>query len=173
MSLYNQIFGHNRFSTMILASVGIGSSDLKKIGRFRDAYITDDGKFAIFTRLGGGNRPHHQESIDFLRSFPGFIRDEDDGFDETYATFYYEPAPVYLDIVTRALEIQGHYNPMEQFKQMLDDMEHNRDTPLARRAYEVGKPVIAAIDAEMEAQAAGEEPKNILMLDADYPKEKL
>lgn len=52
MSLYNLLFGVDDNADFLLALLGLTRKD---VGRFRDAYL-DDGKIAIYTRNGGGNR---------------------------------------------------------------------------------------------------------------------
>ena len=52
MSLYNMLFGSNPLSTVLLGTLGLTKQD---VGRFRDCFISD-GKIAVYTRNGGGNR---------------------------------------------------------------------------------------------------------------------
>lgn len=52
MSMYNLMFGENPTSDAILATLGLSRRDT---GRFRDCFIAE-GKIAIYTRNGGGNR---------------------------------------------------------------------------------------------------------------------
>lgn len=111
MSLYNMMFGVNTNSADVLKALGLTSGD---VPRFRDAYVSEE-QLCVHTRTGGGNRDYY-ESLEVcmdnypeyfegddkpneptgpwnedLRSHPWFIRDEDDGFDSTYATFYFQP----------------------------------------------------------------------------------
>jgi len=50
--MYNLIHGRNPAAGIILATLGFRPED---VGRFRDAFITE-GKIAIYTRNGSGNR---------------------------------------------------------------------------------------------------------------------
>ena len=101
MSMYSLVAadGHqNDRGSVLLAA--IGGPD---VGRFRDAWIEkgDDGQpvIAIYTRNGGGNREcwcdKHPEDgclamvIADLQAHPLYMRDADDDFDSTYATFYF------------------------------------------------------------------------------------
>jgi hypothetical protein len=86
MSLYNTLFNASRIAPLLLRVLGL---TIDNIVRFRDAFLTDDNLIAIYTRLGGGNRGDYQCTIQKLRSHPNYIRDEDDDFDCTYATFYF------------------------------------------------------------------------------------
>ena len=62
-------------------------------GRFRDAWVekNEDGEpvIAIYTRNGGGNRESYEDVIADLQDHPLYLRDADDDFDSTYATFYF------------------------------------------------------------------------------------
>lgn len=85
MSLYNSIMGYGPALGPSLAALG---AELAKIPRLRDC-ILKDGKIAILTRTGGNNREDYKKGNDYMRSLPGFITDEDDEFDHTFAWFWY------------------------------------------------------------------------------------
>lgn len=99
MSLYNVLFGKNPLSGVILGMLELTESDC---GRYRDCFITE-GKIAIYTRLGGGNRECFCDAqqvaeghsscfrryIEKLQAHPNYLSDKDDDFDSTYATFYF------------------------------------------------------------------------------------
>jgi len=88
MSFYNMIFGKNPDTKDILALLGLSETDIE---RFRDCYINDD-EICIYTRTGGGNREYYPNEV--LTSHPNYIRDEDDDYDCTYATYYFSlPQP--------------------------------------------------------------------------------
>lgn len=95
MSLYNILFGMNSQSDLLLAVIGFRKVDVE---RFRDCHVQDDGKtIAIYTRTGGGNRDGYPQ-VQLYRS-PLFARTEDDDFDSTYATFYFNTPPEFVDDV--------------------------------------------------------------------------
>jgi len=164
MSLYNALHGVNPLAGLLLGFVGISTND---IPRFRDCYITENGEIAIHTRTGGGNRAYYESEAerrsnypeDFeggeapdgpwncdLRKIAGFIRDEDDSFDSTYATFYYEPTEDIAPLIKQLQEIVTTETPGEKWQKLFADMEAHRDTPRVARALEVGKPLIDAIN---------------------------
>ena len=106
MGLYNSLFGVNPQYSEILTSLKL---TVEQIPRFRDAYLTErNGKqvVAIHTRMGGGNRGHWDWDSDSnagpncgcsgcraqygLSAHPLYLTDEDDDFDSTYATYYFE-----------------------------------------------------------------------------------
>lgn len=107
-SFYNWVLGdgHNseRGALLVAGILGISS-----VGRFRDAWV-EKGEhglvIAVYTRNGDGNREHIEEHDDevaagpsctctgciatyTLPSHPNYLRDADDEFDSTYATFYF------------------------------------------------------------------------------------
>lgn len=109
MSLYNMLFGQNDNMHLLLKMLPLHPT---QIPRFRDVYW--NGEFiVIHTRTGGGNREFYEseESCranypdyfkdpveapkgpwnDDLRKAPGYVRDEDEEFDCTYANFYFRP----------------------------------------------------------------------------------
>lgn len=78
--------------------------------RFRDCFIQprgwglrDDGMpvmtdqekaekelaIYVYTRVGGGNRDDYEDQITEMQGHPNYIRDYDDDFDCTYATFVF------------------------------------------------------------------------------------
>lgn len=104
MSFYNMVHGYNSLAPLVLAMLGISTRD---VPRFRDAFY--DGEYlCIYTRTGGGNRDTYENkarametypeyNTDYegpwnedLRALPGYVRDEDDDYDCTYATFYFK-----------------------------------------------------------------------------------
>lgn len=93
MSMYNLLHGQNPLAGLIISMLDVYPA------RFRDAWITEDRKIAIYTRLGGGNRDDYQENITQLQSHPNYFYDRDDEFDCTYATFYYSFPEKYKEIL--------------------------------------------------------------------------
>lgn len=84
-SMYNMLFGKNHFADFILESLDLTEEDC---GRFRDAFVAG-GEIAIYTRNGGENRENQKKAIDWLKNHPCYLRDQDDNYDSTYATFYF------------------------------------------------------------------------------------
>lgn len=106
MSLYNVINGVNPATFFILPMLGEKHPD--KYPRFRDCFVGElsnsDGNdqfgipfkkrdssktISVYTRVGGGNRDDYENEINELRSHPNYIRDYDDDFDSTFATFLF------------------------------------------------------------------------------------
>lgn len=118
MSLYNMIMGVNQNYKLILDFLGFTKEE---IGRFRNAWVTDEGRLAIYTRLGGGNRDYYKDNINNLRNHDWFDYDEDDDFDFTYATFYYDVPEEHKEIVDMIAEL-GSGEP-ESFKNAIDNLD--------------------------------------------------
>lgn len=136
MSLYNALFGVNPVADVLLACLG---TTRDRVPRFRDCFL-DDGCIVIHTRTGGGNRdfyeseeecrsayPEYFEGDDppkgpwnvDLRALPGFLRDEDDDFDCTYADFYYAFPKEYEAELRALAENAPQVTPNEKWKLLL------------------------------------------------------
>lgn len=103
MSLYNLLFGKNPDTALVLAIIGLKEHDIE---RFRDCGVTQDGVY-VYTRTGGGNREEYQNKI--LTSSPYYRYDEDDGFDSTYATYYFDfPEEIKDDVISMLENIEEH-----------------------------------------------------------------
>lgn len=170
MSLYNALFGVNPHAPMLLSFLGVTADD---VPRFRDCYARD-GKIVIHTRTGGGNRDFYEHPDrcrenypeyfggegepsgpwnSDLRKLPGFAYDEDDDFDCTYASFYYQPSGEVAKLVQQLSEIGGDA-PAERWEKLFDAMRDGRDNPQVARALEVGKPIIEALTAAVSDNPA-------------------
>lgn len=110
MNMYNVLFGKGPHAKLLLAALSCTENDFY---RFRDCYLDDKGRIAVYTRGGGGNREcrcdkhadpeartaefggewHDPACVRIVqatnRRHPCYLFDEDDGFDSTYATFYF------------------------------------------------------------------------------------
>ena len=59
--------------------------------RLREVTVDDDEfKIVVRTRTGGGNREEYEKENKRLTRLNGYIEDEDDSFDSTYAYFEYK-----------------------------------------------------------------------------------
>jgi hypothetical protein len=100
VSLYNILHGVDPDAEALLAHLGTTRG---AVPRFRDCYI-EDGKICLYTRMGGGNRGHWDmyetdpgANCDcpgciaerYLPTLPGYLYNEDDDWDSTYANYYY------------------------------------------------------------------------------------
>lgn len=141
MSLYNTLFGYSQSAPMLLAILGVSA---KNIPRFRNCYI-DEGRIAIHTRTGGGNRDYYEslesckESYpeyfkegedaptgpwnDDLRKIAGFLFDEDDNFDSTYATFYYSFPEKYAEDLKALEQNLPDKKPSEQWQELFKKLQ--------------------------------------------------
>lgn len=105
MSLYNAIYGVNQATFFILPMLGKHPDEYP---RFRDCFIgglenadetdpfgiplkktSDEKVISIYTRVGGGNRDDYKSEIEQLQKLPNYLRDYDDDFDSTFATFVF------------------------------------------------------------------------------------
>lgn len=163
MSLYNLVHGRNPLSSLVLAS--LGNPD---VPRYRDAWL-DDGCLAIYTRTGGGNRDMYEIGGDYqveynpdgpfnddLRAIPGFIRDEDDDFDSTYATFYFNIPDEWGPLFKTLGEIgaQKVEKPGEAWGRVIADLKSGAKTEQTLRAVDALAPVFSAIAETFEGKPA-------------------
>lgn len=99
MSMYEMMFPDEdriaRAETMLRA-VGLVADEEPNITcpRFRDAWLEKiDGRYYvhIYARIGGQNRQDYADFWHMVTKHHGFYaRDEDDAYDETYASIYFD-----------------------------------------------------------------------------------
>lgn len=115
-NFYRAVFGDTQQSQRGALLVA-GILSIHDVGRFRDAWVEkgEDGPvIAVYTRNGDGNREHIEEHDDtvvagmectctgciatyHLPEHPNYLRDADDEFDPTYATFYFSVPQEYRE----------------------------------------------------------------------------
>jgi hypothetical protein len=93
--LYNMVFGTP--PPEVVASLLSLAGQPALPARYRDIWLERDDEhglvIAIYTRLGGGNRPDYADEWARLRALPTYVRDADDKWDTTYATIRFKPDP--------------------------------------------------------------------------------
>lgn len=126
--MYNAIFGDGERGYPLLGALGF--SKLEDVGRYRDAWIEKDGqggyRIAVYTRNGGNNRE------DYMPDFSGnpyFLFDQDDEFDNTYATIYFSVPPELLKMVEAAIaqgaEIPEPVDMDQEWQTAIKALENN------------------------------------------------
>jgi len=148
MSLYNQLFGMNQAAPVLLAVVlKLDLEAIKAIPRFRDCYISEDGnEIIIYTRTGGGNRAEYEAQNEKLRQIPGFLGDEDDSFDSTYAYFRYAWPDDRKHLIPEFIKRGAVGNPAKRWKELLHSLQYGKNNPDVERAMTVGKEIFRQID---------------------------
>lgn len=137
MSLYNAIFGENQNADTLLAALNLRKED---IPRYRDCYLEGD-EIVVYTRTGGGNREYYEAENQFLREMEGFISDEDDDYDCTFANFRYKASESILSTVAPSTA------PKDKWASFMSDLESNKDTPEVERAKRVGDKILNSISS--------------------------
>lgn len=101
--LYNMVVpgGFDRGAVLLPL---LGFTGFDALGRFRDAWVEPDpgdGQLLIcvYTRNGGGNRPDYADVIAALAAHPAYLRDADDAFDSTYASFWFRVPPEHVELL--------------------------------------------------------------------------
>ena len=88
MSLYNMINGFNPACLFFMPMLGRKQDDYP---RFRDCFLSDDGKHIdIYTRVGGNNRNCGYGEEELYKD-ENYVETFDDSFDSTYATYRFNP----------------------------------------------------------------------------------
>lgn len=135
MSMYNMLFGMNPQSDLLLAVLGLRKNDIE---RFRDVYVSKDGKtITIRTRTGGGNRSDYPNLT--MRKLPTWQGSEDEEFDCTYADDMFAVPDEWVDDVKGLGDIFGNGIRKEFGQHLLITL---RREPTERDKY------IAAYEAE-------------------------
>lgn len=119
MSLYDLAVADGRQHDRGLVLLGMLGSPV--VARYRDSWVekSDDGPvIAVYTRQGGGNRHCYCDSAEpgpahvpascyaacneALQAHPLYLRDADDSFDATYATFYFKAPEQWREALAEA-----------------------------------------------------------------------
>lgn len=145
MSMYNMIFGENQYADVILATLGLTRAS---VGRFRNCYVSE-GKIAVYTRNGGGNRqcwdttPNEHDSekcscpgciiTHRLPKHPNYLEDNDDLFDSTYATIYFSIPEEFADL--KLIDI-GKWDPSNEWLVYLDRLKKVGPTEEERKQFQ-------------------------------------
>lgn len=165
MSLYNKMFGFNHLAPAVLNELGVSfMKATESIPRFRDAFIDKQKRLVIYTRTGGSNREFYEHASeenegicnDKLRELPGFLFDEDDPYDETFALFRYEILDERVLRGIEALEEEAlSEEPADRFARVIDKMKNVdpsdssslEDNPELARAMAVGRAMVEKISS--------------------------
>lgn len=170
MSLYNMLFGVNPAGGLVMQALGITPDD---VPRFRDAYFdAEKDRLVIHTRTGGGNRDYYEceercrdnypeyfgEEQELsgpwnadIRKLPGFLYDEDDDFDSTYADWFFSVPEAFKPIFATLKEIGASQDEKlaERWQRVLEDLRSGEKSPEADRALVVGEQIMAELTAKL------------------------
>lgn len=145
MSLYNLLFGVNPTAAVLLKMLGI--TNISNIPRFRDCFMNSDGtEIIIHTRTGGGNRAEYEEQNAAMREIAGFISDDDDSFDSTYANFRYGVPESFKELVPILLKHGAFVDVAKRWNETFEGIRlHDVSKPEVKKAFEVGGALIEEI----------------------------
>lgn len=141
MSMYNMLFGYDELAPTLMAALKI---DPKDVGRYRDCYLNEDGSFiVVLTRTGGGNRAEYKEANRELAKHTLYADDEDDGFDSTYAYFYFNvPNDIAETCEESVAKGFGRKPAITRFRELTEKMATHPNDPDVKRALEAAKPLM-------------------------------
>jgi hypothetical protein len=124
--LYNTLFGQHANADRLLQLLGLTRDD---VPRFRSCYWNGE-HIVIHTRTGGGNREEYEDQNDMLTLVSGYVRDEDDDFDPTYADFYFNP-PAEAAEALKALPAE--ITPAEQWQRLFAALDSAKSKSSTRK----------------------------------------
>lgn len=171
MSLYNQIFGYNEYTPVLLGILGLESS---AFGRYRDisAKLDEEGNIyiVVLTRCGGGNRDEYQETIDKLKKHDWYFKDYDESFDSTYACIEFKVDLNTVrddlrdkvgEVLVKIAERNDPRGASQKFQDLTAKMNDPKqaDHPDVKRSMEVGKKIVEQV--EESARSGDRGPKII------------
>ncbi len=144
------IHGENMLSGALLAILGIHKND---VPRYRDCYF--DGKhIIIYTRTGGGNRDDYAGSNDELCKLHGYLFDEDDDYDCTYANFHYKVPEQFNHMLDKLQQFAQNKTQSERWQDTLKQIESSSiDDPLVKRMTEAFAPLFESIENSIDRQS--------------------
>ena len=162
MSMYNAIFGVNRWSPVLRQILKLDVPDGYDTGRFRDISVQkaegEPSKIVLFTRNGGGNREEYQYVFDALESHPNYLCNYDDDYDCTYASVEFSVPEAFQPLIDFILSTDGCQSlPMERFKNLIDNLEKTeaKNNPDVQKALAVGKEIFGELEAKMKDGVGG------------------
>lgn len=155
MSLYNQLFGRNPTSDLLLALLNLSQGD---VGRFRDCYLArklreeeteGELRIVVFTRNGGGNRDDYAGVTEALQGHPDYLLDFDDDFDCTYASYVFRVPEKFKATAEElaSLGAESKESPMEKFQTLIGKLNSgDKNDPAVAKAMAVGKQIFESIE---------------------------
>lgn len=167
--MYSMVSGSNPVAPYLLEMVGIQPG---LCGRYRDCAILPDGDghlVVILTRNGGGNREDHQEAHEYLAGQPGYLRDYDEAFDETYASYEFswkkQATPAFKTIglseelmpfaEEKLVAEQGFLEkPMERYRRLIESIS-DPESEEGKAVMERTKPLQRALGQIFAGEAQG------------------
>ena len=141
MSLYNNLFGENSESSVLLGMIGVNK---EYFDRYRDVDLIENGtKIRVFTRLGGGNREGYVETWDKIQNHELYIRDYDDDFDCTYAYIEFKIPEKFKDTAKKMFKGEP-VSFSDKFNEHLEKMD-KPGTEEYKKAKEIAQKIEHAI----------------------------
>lgn len=116
--LYNMLFGVNPLAGVLLQLLEI---DHKTVPRFRDCFLNENGtEIIVYTRSGGNNRSEYVDENAAMRTKTGFVADQDDTYDSTYALFRFKIPEEPIPLVSWVLLAEQHgVDPAKRWEQAI------------------------------------------------------
>jgi hypothetical protein len=148
--MYNNLHGQNPSADVLKNMLGLDVASkygYYPTGRFRDIWLSDEGKkIVLFTRNGGGNREEYAQIFKAIREHRLYIRDWDDDYDSTYAYIEFQTPEEMVETLAQLWEEQG--GEPKSLKEKTDAVteEMKSMTPEQMREDPRFKPMIEVMD---------------------------
>lgn len=121
--LYNMVFGYNELAGPLLSAIQLAPGE---VPRFRDCFLTKDGtEIVVYTRTGGGNREEYTEQNAAMARRAGYLRDEDDKVNSTYALFFFAVPEMFKEPCLKAAAAGMGVDPAERWNDALAALRSN------------------------------------------------
>lgn len=144
-NLYNGLFGENEDATALL---GMISETRESFLRYRDAYLTSDGKsIIVVSRIGGPLKSMAKDIYKKLKENKLFEKSWDEPSDKTYAYFSFKVPEKYLKTCEQIAPKEPVLSVGDKFKKEID-LLHNDDKDAIERANKIIKFLMANMDEE-------------------------
>lgn len=114
--MYNMLFDSNPDCDKLLSLLGKTKYDF---GSFCDVYMSY-GYIIVYTR-NGGNRDHYQDVFDEMMQHPWYAHDEDETFDNTYASIYFK-IPEMNRVFIELMNLNPGKTPTDNWVEFFNDI---------------------------------------------------
>lgn len=142
MSLYNELFGINEDTPILLGMLGVNK---EYFSRFRDVFLCNKGcNIRVYTRTGGENRKDFKDNWDIIKQNPLYIKDYDEEFDNTYAYIDFNIPEKYKE-TAKKMYIKEPMTIHELFEKECEEMKVD-GSPAFHRALKIADRIMNEID---------------------------
>lgn len=123
--MYDLLTFKYEYANELLSMLGLTPDS---VGRYRDCYLSKDGKkIIVYTRMGGPNRDDYKYEIWKLQKHKMYIKDYDDDWDVTFSSFEFSIPFEHMKRVKELFETADTRTGAEKVQDAFKEMEDNPD----------------------------------------------